>query len=61
LFGLARQQRLLAGAEVIGGSPSAAVDGAPVRVPSSAHQLVHLIGHSQIGHCGRRRAEEGLL
>ena len=52
LFGPARQQRLLTGAEVIGGSRRAAVDGAAVRVPSSAHQLVHLIGHSQIGHRG---------
>jgi hypothetical protein len=52
LFGPARQQRLLTGAEVIGGSRLAAVDGAAARVPSIAHQLVHLIGHSQIGHRG---------
>lgn len=52
LFGLARQQRLLAGAEVISGSRPDAVDGGAVRVPSPAHQLVHLIGHSQIAHRG---------
>jgi Uncharacterised nucleotidyltransferase len=52
LFGPARQQRLLAGAEVISGARPAAVDGATFRLPSTAHQLVHLIGHSQIGHRG---------
>jgi hypothetical protein len=52
LFGPARQQRLLAGAQAISGSRPAAVDGAAVRVPSTAHQFVHLIGHSQIGHRG---------
>ena len=52
LFGPARQQRLLPGAAVIDEARPAAVDGAAVRVPSTAHQLVHLIGHSQIGHRG---------
>jgi len=52
LFGPAKQRRLLAGAEVIGNSRPAAVVGAAVRVPSTAHQLVHLIGHGQIGHRG---------
>lgn len=52
LFGPARQQRLLTGAEMISGSRSAAVDGVAFRVPSIAHQVVHLVGHSQIGHRG---------
>jgi hypothetical protein len=52
LFGSKRQQRLLTGAQVISGSQPVAVDGATVRLPSTAHQFVHLIGHSQIGHNG---------
>ena len=52
LFVTARRQRLLRGSEVISGSRPAMIDGARIRLPSITHQLVHLIGHSQIGHRG---------
>jgi hypothetical protein len=69
LFVTARRQRLLRGSEVIGGSRPATIDGARIRLPSTVHQLVHLIGHSQIGHRGhaygrimlRDRLEAGAL
>lgn len=52
LFSTARRQRLLRGAEVIEDSRQVALGDATARIPSVEHQLVHLIGHSQIGHRG---------
>ena len=52
LFVTTRRQRLLRGSEVIADLRPATIDGARVRLPSTEHQLVHLIGHSQIGHRG---------
>ncbi|HEX6259808.1 MAG TPA: nucleotidyltransferase family protein [Woeseiaceae bacterium] len=52
LFLTARRQRLLRGSEVIAESRPAALAGVRARLPSDEHQLVHLIGHSQIGHRG---------
>jgi hypothetical protein len=44
--------RLLPATEVIEASRSAALGNGRVRLPSIEHQLVHLIGHSQIRHRG---------
>jgi hypothetical protein len=52
LFVTGRRQRLLRGSDVINASQPATLDGARIRMPSTLHQLVHLIGHSQIGHRG---------
>lgn len=50
LFWTRRKQQLLRGAEVIEASRPAVTDGGMARLPSREHQLVHLIGHSQIAH-----------
>jgi hypothetical protein len=52
LFAGSRQGRLLDAVSVLDQSrPLAFADGT-VRIPSIEHQLVHLIGHGQIRHCG---------
>ena len=69
LFATARRQRLLRGSEMLSASRPATIEGARIRLPSTVHQLVHLIGHSQIGHSGyaygrimlRDRLETALL
>jgi hypothetical protein len=50
LFDTPRQARLLRGAEVLDGSRLLTFRGLTVRLPSMDHQVVHLIGHCQIGH-----------
>jgi hypothetical protein len=52
LFAGARQMRLLQAVSVLDESRPLVFEGATVRTPSIKHQLVHLIGHSQIRHCG---------
>jgi len=52
LFATGRRQRLLRGSDVLSGSRPAMIESARIRLPSTVHQLVHLIGHSQIGHSG---------
>ena len=69
LFATGRRQRLLRGSDVLSGSRTATIEDARIRLPSTVHQLVHLIGHSQIGHSGyaygrimlRDRLEAALL
>jgi hypothetical protein len=52
LFAGSRQLRLLQAVNVLNGSRPLAFKDATVRIPSVEHQLVHLIGHSQLRHCG---------
>ena len=52
LFKTPRQARLLHGVEMLKNSRSLKFGEAAVRVPSMDHQIVHLIGHCQIGHYG---------
>jgi Uncharacterised nucleotidyltransferase len=52
LFAGSRQERLLRAANLRNGSRPWAFAGATVRIPSLEHQLVHLIGHGQLRHCG---------
>ncbi len=52
LFDGSRQLRLLQAADVLSASRPLAFTNAIVRVPSVEHQLVHLIGHAQLRHCG---------
>jgi hypothetical protein len=64
LFETERQRRLLRAAEVSGASRSMAFDGVRARLPSVDHQVVQLVGHSQIsnhGHyCARVQLREWL-
>jgi Uncharacterised nucleotidyltransferase len=46
------QDRLMAAVTILNGSRSLAFGDGRVRIPSVEHQLMHLIGHSQIRHCG---------
>jgi hypothetical protein len=48
LFSTARRERLLHADEVLDASCRAAFQDAVVRLPSVAHQIVHLIGHRQL-------------
>jgi Uncharacterised nucleotidyltransferase len=48
LFPTSRQKRLLHGGEVVHGARPALIGRAAVRLPSMLHQVVHLVGHSQI-------------
>jgi hypothetical protein len=48
LFPTPRQQRLLRGGEVVDNARPTVIGGAAVRLPSMLHQVVHLVGHSQI-------------
>lgn len=52
LFKTERQRRLLRAAEVSGASRPMAFDGVRARLPSVDHQVVHLVGHSQISNYG---------
>jgi hypothetical protein len=52
LFSAPRQVRLLAGLDVLRDARPVAFPGGRVRIPSIEHQLVHLVGHSQIRHLG---------
>jgi hypothetical protein len=69
LFAGSSQVRLLQALDVLNGSRRSAFGAATVRIPSIEHQLVHLIGHSQLRHCGhaigriclRDRLEAGAL
>ena len=64
LFKTERQRRLLRAADVSGASQPMAFDGVRARLPSVDHQVVHLVGHSQIsnhGHyCGRVQLRDRL-
>jgi hypothetical protein len=60
LFAAPRQQGLLHGAEVMDGARPVEFAGGRVRIPSIEHQLVHLIGHSQIRHLGHALGRVGL-
>jgi hypothetical protein len=51
-FPTPRQARVLPAAEVLDRARPVAFGAAKVRMPSIEHQLVHLIGHSQIRHSG---------
>jgi hypothetical protein len=48
LFSTRRRERLLRADEVLNASCRAAFQDAVVRLPSMAHQIVHLIGHRQL-------------
>ena len=48
----ARLQRLLPGSELLAASLPISIDGSRARLPTMAHQLIHLIGHCQIAHGG---------
>jgi hypothetical protein len=52
LFSTPRCVRLLPGETILAGARPARFGGARVRIPSAEHQLVHLIGHSQLRHLG---------
>ncbi len=52
LFSAPRQVRLLAGRDVLRDARPVMFAAARVRIPSLEHQLVHLVGHSQIRHLG---------
>jgi hypothetical protein len=52
VFKRERQRRLLRAAEVSGASRPIAFDGVRARLPSVDHQVVHLVGHSQISDFG---------
>jgi hypothetical protein len=60
LFPVPREQRLLRGAEVLDGARLVEFAGRRVRIPSVEHQLVHLVGHSQIRHLGHALGRIGL-
>ena len=48
----ARLRHLLPVSELLADSLSVMIDGAMARLPSTNHQLIHLIGHCQIAHGG---------
>ena len=52
LFGGSQQAPLLQAAQVLDRSRRLALEDGRVRLPAVEHQLVHLIGHGQIRHCG---------
>jgi Uncharacterised nucleotidyltransferase len=52
LFSTPRQERLLPAADVLKNSRPATFGDGRVRIPSVEHQLMHLIGHSQLRHLG---------
>ena len=52
LFSSPREVRLLQAREMLDASRPAAFGGVSVRLPSIEHQLIHLIGHSQLRHFG---------
>jgi hypothetical protein len=52
LFGSRRQRRLLRAAEMIRDSGPTTLENATIRLPSTAHQALHLIAHSQISDGG---------
>lgn len=52
LFASPRQQRLLTGSDMIATSKPCVLDGVRFRLPPVTQQMIHLIGHSQIGHFG---------
>jgi Uncharacterised nucleotidyltransferase len=52
LFDGSRQVRLLRAVDVLAASHPLAFGDLTVRIPSVEHQLVHLIGHGQLRHCG---------
>lgn len=52
VFGTPAQVRLLQALDIRNGSRPLAFGKAQVRIPSIEHQLVHLVGHSQIRHLG---------
>jgi Uncharacterised nucleotidyltransferase len=52
LFAMPRQVRVLTAAEVLDRARPVAFGDGRVRIPSVEHQLIHLIGHSQIRHLG---------
>ena len=60
LFFGPRQIRLLRGAKVLDGARIVEFAGGRVRIPSIEHQLVHLVGHSQIRHLGHALGRIGL-
>jgi hypothetical protein len=47
-FSTWRQERLLRGAEIVHDARPTVMGSAAVRLPSMLHQVVHLVGHSQI-------------
>ena len=60
LFSNPKQVGLLPAAEIVDASRSAVFGNGRVRLPSIEHQLVHLIGHSQIRHHGHACGHIGL-
>jgi hypothetical protein len=52
LFSSPREVRLLQAREMLDASRPAAFGGVSVRLPSIEHQVMHLIGHSQLRHFG---------
>jgi Uncharacterised nucleotidyltransferase len=60
VFSTPRQIRLLGAGSLLDSSRAVAFGAGRVRVPSAEHQLVHLIGHSQIRHLGHAFGRIGL-
>ena len=60
LFGGSRQAPLLQAAQVLDGSRPLALGDGRIRLPAVEHQLMHLIGHGQIRHCGHAVGRIGL-
>ena len=60
VFSTPRQIRLLRAGSLLDSSRPVAFGDRRVRVPSAEHQLVHLIGHSQIRHLGHAFGRIGL-
>jgi hypothetical protein len=52
LFSTASCMRLLPGQTILADARPARFGGGKVRIPSAEHQLVHVIGHSQLRHLG---------
>lgn len=52
LFHVARQVRLVQAIDVLDRARPISFEGGTVRIPAVEHQVVHLIGHSQIRHLG---------
>jgi Uncharacterised nucleotidyltransferase len=60
VFSTPRRVRLLCAREILERARLVAFGDGRVRIPSAEHQLVHLIGHSQIRHLGHAFGRIGL-
>jgi hypothetical protein len=60
LFSGSTQDRLMPAVTILNGARLVAFGDGKVRIPSVEHQLVHLVGHSQIRHYGHASGRIGL-